>query len=157
MCATFQDLNIMAQFKVKYKERAALARALSREIRSLGLVDTMTLMEGVRIAAEGSNVELNTINLRVVAPYYYLFQDRGADLWNGGRIVPQDITRKWTEGADFQKVIADIVQQYIDWSIDNFPILEVAKFMDDPKIKIGFSFYGDETGKWNIDVAPSSV
>jgi hypothetical protein len=155
----------MAQFKVKYKERAALARALSREIRSLGLVDTWTLVEGVRIAAEGSNVELNTINLRVVAPYYYLFQDRGADLWNGGKITAQDITRKWTESAQditrkwtesaaFQKVIAEIVQQYIDWSIEEFPILEVAKFMDNPSVKIGFSFYGDESGKWNIDIAP---
>ena len=145
----------MAQFKVKYKERAALARALSREIRSLGLVDTWTLVEGIRIAAEESYVELNTINIRVVAPYYYLFQDKGADLWNGGRIVPQDITTKWTQTSAFQKVIEEIVQQYIDWSIENYPILEVAKMMNKPRIQIGFSFYGDESGKWNIDIAPT--
>jgi hypothetical protein len=147
----------MAQFKVKYKERAALARALSREIRTLGLVDTWSLYEGIRIAAEGSYVELNTINIRVVALYYYLFQDKGANLWNGGRIVPQDITRKWIESADFQKVIETIVQQYIDWSLENYPILEVARFMDNPKVQVGFSFYGDESGKWNIDVAPSAI
>lgn len=155
----------MAEFKVKSKERQALARALSREIRGLGLVDTRTLMDGVRIAAEGSNVQLNTINIRVVAPYYYLFQDMGTGVqsispvggaagWNG--VPAQRITQKWTEGSDFKAVIETIVQQYIDWSIENFPILEVARFMDNPKIQIGFSFFGDPSGKWNIDIAPSS-
>jgi hypothetical protein len=146
-------------FKVKTKERKALARALQREIKSLGLVDTWAMYDGVRIAAESSSVELNVITLTVVAPYYYLFQDMGTvrDTKEGKRMVlkPQNITEKWTERPAFQKVITEILQQYVDYTMENFPILNVGKILTNPRVQIGFSFYGDETGKWNIDIAPT--
>jgi hypothetical protein len=143
------------QFKVKYKERAALARALQREVKTLGLVDTWSMHDGIRIAAS-SGMNLNGITITVVAPYYYLFQDEGAKLWNGGRIPAQHITDKWIAQSKVQNIIATIAEQYIQWRIENFPIFAVAQIRDNPKVRVGFSFFGDPSGKWNIDVAPPS-
>jgi hypothetical protein len=145
----------MAQFKVKYKERAALARALQREIKSLGLVDTYAMYDGIRIAAS-SGMNLNGITVTVVAPYYYLFQDEGAKLWNGGRIPAQHVTDKWLQRSDTGSIIATITQQYIEWRMNEYPLLGIATFVDNPRVRVGLSLYGDPSGKWNIDVAPPS-
>lgn len=143
------------EFKVKYKERAALARALQREVKSLGLVDTWAMHDGIRIAAT-SGMNLNGVTISVIAPYYYLFQDEGARLWNGGKIPAQHITQKWLQQSKVKDVIATIVEQYIQWRMNEYPLLGVAKFTDNPNIFIGFSFFGDPSGKWNIDITPES-
>jgi len=152
-------------FKVKTKERRELTRALQREIKTLGLVDTWAMYDGVRVTAKASESQLNVLNLTVVAPYYYLFQDKGtgsrAEGDKGSKnskklgLPAKAITEKWTKKPAFKKTVTTIMQQYIDYTIENYPILDVGKILTDPAILIGFAFYGDPTGEWNIDIAPT--
>lgn len=143
-------------FKVKYKEREALARALRREIETKGLVDTRAMKKGVRIAATNNTMmNLNGLFIEIVVPFYYRFQDSFAsdgyntNLWNGGVIVPQDVTVDWLRNSKTQQVITEIIDQYIQWRVDNFPLFEVARIPENPRVYIGFDFYGDDSGKWN--------
>lgn len=142
----------MARFKVKSKERKALARELRREISSLGLVDTGAMKDGVRVTVQSAAISFNQINLTVVAPYWYLFQDKGTSRG----IDPQNITKRWLARPKVKTIITEILQQYIDYTIENFPILQVAKVLTDPVLLVGFSFYGDASGKWNVDISPTS-
>jgi len=145
------------EFKVKYKERAALARALQREVKSLGLVDTWAMHDGIRIAAS-SGMNLNGINITVVAPYYYLFQDNGARLWNGGKIPAQHITQKWLKRSKVTDVLATVIQQYIEWRYKEYGELGLAgNISNKPQVFVAFDFYGDPTGKWNIYTEPQGM
>ena len=140
------------QFKVKYKERAALARALQREIKQQGLVDTWTLHDGVRIAAT-SNVNMNGVNITVVAPYYYYFLDEGTRT-----IRPHDITADWLQRPKVQALVNEITQQYIAWRISNFDIFTDPDALNGipDRVKVGFDLFGDPTGKWNLKIPPES-
>lgn len=132
------------QFKVKYKERAALARALQREVKTLGLVDTWAMHDGIRIAAT-SNVNMNGINITVVVPYYFVFQDEGTKYIAAKRIIP-----KWLNRPKVEAVVTDITQQYIAWRIANFDIFtDPDALIDIPAIRVDYELYGDPSGKYN--------
>jgi hypothetical protein len=142
-------------FKVKYATRNRLAKALQREVKQLGLIDTGALYDSIRVSAMTGD-KLNELNVTVNALYYYLFQDKGADLWNGGFITPQDITQQWVNSASVQQIFGEILGEYIAWQFENYPLLQMATILNNPQIKIGFNLYGDPSGKWNLKIPPGS-
>lgn len=125
----------MATFKVKYATRNKLARSLQQEIRSLGLVDTGALYESVRISAM-TGTELNVINMTINAMFYYLFLDEGTSRG----IPPYSITDKWLKRSDVQQIIAEVTQEYIAWQFQQYPLLEMAKILNNPKVSIQFNW-----------------
>ena len=125
----------MASFKVKYATRNKLARSLQQEIRSFGLVDTGALYESVRISAMTGD-ELNTINMTINAMFYYLFLDEGTSRG----IPPYSITDNWLRRSDVQAILAEVTQEYIAWQFEKYPLLEMARILNNPKISIQFNW-----------------
>lgn len=125
----------MATFKVKYVTRNKLARSLQQEIRALGLVDTGALYESVRISAM-TGTELNVINMTINAMFYYLFLDEGTSRG----IPPYSITDKWLRRSDVQQILAEITQEYVAWQFQQYPLLEMAKLLNNPKVSIQFNW-----------------
>jgi hypothetical protein len=125
----------MASFKVKYATRNKLARSLQQEIRSLGLVDTGALYESVRISAMTGD-ELNTINMTINAMFYYLFLDEGTSRG----IPPYSITDNWLRRSDVQAILAEVTKEYIAWQFEKYPLLEMARILNNPKISIQFNW-----------------
>jgi hypothetical protein len=125
----------MASFKVKYATRNKLARSLQQEIRSLGLVDTGALYESVRISAMTGD-ELNTINMTINAMFYYLFLDEGTSRG----IPPYSITDNWLRRSDVQAILTEVTQEYIAWQFEKYPLLEMARILNNPKISIQFNW-----------------
>ena len=125
----------MANFKVKYATRNKLARSLQQEIRSLGLVDTGALYESVRISAMTGD-KLNVITMTINAMYYYLFLDEGTKRG----IPPYSITDSWLRRSDVQQIIAEVVQEYIAFQFEKYPLLEMAKLLNNPKVNIEFNW-----------------
>jgi hypothetical protein len=125
----------MASFKVNYATRNKLARSLQQEIRSLGLVDTGALYESVRISAMTGD-ELNTINMTINAMFYYLFLDEGTSRG----IPPYSITDNWLRRSDVQAILAEVTQEYIAWQFEKYPLLEMARILNNPKISIQFNW-----------------
>ena len=136
------------QFKVGYKTRAKLQRAIQQQIQAKGLVDTYALKDSVRVSS--TTGDLNQLYVNINAVYYYMFLDKGADLWNGGIIDPYDITQDALAsplGQQFQK---ECVDAYVEWMLANYPILDVGRIaVDKLKVNIKYNLYGDESGKWN--------
>jgi hypothetical protein len=125
----------MASFKVKYATRNKLARSLQQEIKDLGLVDTWALYESVRISAMNGD-KLNTITMTINALYYYLFLDEGTSRG----IPPYSITDNWLRRSDVKQIIAEIVQEYIAFQFEKYPLLEMAKLFNNPKVVIEFNW-----------------
>ena len=136
------------QFKIGYKTRLKLQRAIQQQIQQKGLLDTYALKESVRVSS--ATGDLNQLYVTINAIYYYMFLDKGADLWNGGKIDPFDITQdalSSSMGQEFQK---ECVDAYVNWMLANYPILDVGRIsVDKLKVNIKYNLYGDESGKWN--------
>ena len=122
-------------FKVKYATRNKLARALQKEIRTLGLIDEGTLYDSIKISAMTGS-KLNEINLTINAMYYYLFLDEGTSRG----IPPYSITDKWLQRSDTQQIIGEIINEYIQWQFEVYPFLEMARILNQPKINIQFNW-----------------
>ena len=88
--------------------------------------------------------DLNTIYVTINTMYYYVFLDRGADLWNGGIIDPQFITYdafNSSLGKEFQQ---EAVDDYIKWMVANYPILDVGKIsVEKLKVKYRYNVFGE--------------
>ena len=136
------------EFKIKYPTRVKLQRAIQQQIQAKGLVDTYSLKDSVRVSS--ATGDLNQLYVTINAIYYYMFLDKGADLWNGGVIAPQDITKDALAsplGQQFQK---ECVDAYVDWMLKNYPILDVGKIsVSKLKVNIKYNLFGDPDGKWN--------
>ena len=135
-------------FKVKYRTRNKLQRAIQQEVRKLGLVDTGALENSIRVSA--TTADLNQINVTINALYYYYFQDNGADLWNGGFISPQNITQKALESPKGVQFMNEVMEAYMNYLMEEYPILDTTSNLDiTPQIKIEYNLFGDDSGKWN--------
>jgi hypothetical protein len=135
-------------FKIKYKTRVKLQKAIQQIIRQEGLLQEYTLLNSVRVSS--ATGDLNKLYLTINAVYYYMFLDGGADLWNGGVIAPFKITERALDSALGRQFQEDAVQEYVAWMTDNYPILDVGRIaVDKLKIEIKYNLFGDESGKWN--------
>jgi hypothetical protein len=124
----------MATFKVKYATRNKLARALQMEIKKLGLIDYGTMYDSVRISAM-TGTELNRIDITVSVMYYYFFLDEGTIY-----IDAFDITDRWLDSPIVQGIINEIVQDYIQWQFEKYPLLEMARILNNPKVFVNFNW-----------------
>ena len=124
----------MATFKVKYATRNKLARALQNEIKKLGLIDYGTMYDSVRISAM-TGTELNRIDITVSVMYYYFFLDEGTIY-----IDAFDITDRWLDSPQVQSIISEIAQDYIQWQFEKYPLLEMARILNNPKVFVNFNW-----------------
>jgi hypothetical protein len=122
-------------FKVKYPTRNKLARSLQKEIRALGLVDTGTLYDSIKISAVSGEV-LNELLITINAIYYYLFLDEGTSRG----IPPYSITDKWLQRPETEAIIGEIVNEYIQWQFQTYPLLDLAPILNNPKVEIQFNW-----------------
>lgn len=143
----------MATFKVKYATRNKLARALQQEIKNLGLVDTWALYNSVRISAMTGD-ELNTINMTINAMFYYLFLDEGTERDGIQMIPPYSITDSWLRRSDVKDIIKEVTQEYIAWQFEKYPLLEMAKILNNPKVSIKFNWI--DSPYPNLPTAPQT-
>ena len=130
----------MATFKVKYATRNKLAKSLQREIMNLDLYQEGTLVDSIRISAVSSQ-ELNKLDITINAVYYYFFLDDGTI-----HIAPFNITEKWLARQDTKAIIAEIVQQFIEWQLKEYPLLNMAKILNNPKVNVFFNWIDDPYG-----------
>ena len=135
-------------FKVKYATRNELAKSLQREIQTLGLVDTRALYDSVRVSAVGSD-QLNQINITINAVYYYFFLDDGTV-----NMPAFNITENWLSKGDTKSILSEIVQQFIEWQFAEYPLLNMAKLLNNPKVNIFFNWIDDPYG---LPTAPYSL
>lgn len=136
------------RFKVKYGTRVKLQKAIQQIILQETLVDKRTLYKSVKISS--TTGDLNQLYVTINAIYYYMFLDGGADLWNGGTIAPFKITEKALASPLGQQFQAECVQAYVDWMIENYPILDVGRIaVDKLNVNIKYNLYGDPDGVWN--------
>jgi hypothetical protein len=135
-------------FKVKYATRNKLAKSLQREIQTLGLVDTRALYDSVRVSAVGSD-QLNQINITINAVYYYFFLDDGTV-----NMPAFNITENWLSKGDTKSILSEIVQQFIEWQFAEYPLLNMAKLLNNPKVNIFFNWIDDPYG---LPTAPYSL
>lgn len=135
-------------FKVKYATRNKLAKSLQREIQTLGLVDTRALYDSVRVSAVGSD-QLNQINITINAVYYYFFLDDGTV-----NMPAFNITDNWLSKGDTKSILSEIVQQFIEWQFTEYPLLNMAKLLNNPKVNIFFNWIDDPYG---LPTAPYSL
>jgi hypothetical protein len=140
----------MATFKVKYATRNKLARSLQKEIRDLGLIDFGTLYDSIRISAMTGD-ELNKINITINAMFYYLFLDEGTSRG----IPPYSITDKWLQRGDVKDILAEVTQEYIAWQFEKYPILEMAKILNNPVVSIKFNWI--DSPYPNLPTAPTTA
>lgn len=130
----------MAQFKVKYATRNKLARSLQKEIRDLELIDSWSLHDSIRISAV-SSAELNKLEITINALYYYFFLDEGTV-----NIGAFNITDKWLSKSETQAIISEIVKQFMEWQLAEYPLLDMAKILNNPKVLIYFNWIDDSYG-----------
>ena len=140
----------MATFKVKYATRNKLAKSLQKEIRDLGLIDLGTLYDSIRISAMTGD-ELNKINITINAMYYYLFLDEGTSRG----IEPYSITDKWLQRGDVRDILAEVTQDYIAWQFEKYPLLEMAKLLNNPIVSIKFNWI--DSPYPNLPTAPTTA
>jgi hypothetical protein len=140
----------MATFKVKYATRNKLARSLQKEIKDLGLIDFGTLYDSIRISAMTGD-ELNKINITINAMFYYLFLDEGTSRG----IQPYSITDKWLQRGDVKDILAEVTQEYIAWQFEKYPILEMAKILNNPIVSIKFNWI--DSPYPNLPTAPTTA
>lgn len=140
----------MATFKVKYSTRNKLARSLQKEIKDLGLIDLGTLYDSIRISAMTGD-ELNKINITINAMYYYLFLDEGTSRG----IEPYSITDKWLQRSDVKQILGEVTQEYIAWQFEKYPLLEMAKLLNNPIVSIKFNWI--DSPYPNLPTAPTTA
>jgi hypothetical protein len=140
----------MATFKVKYATRNKLARSLQKEIKDLGLYQDGTLYDSIRISAMTGD-ELNKINITINAMFYYLFLDEGTSRG----IPPFSITDKWLRRGDVKDILAEVTQEYIAWQFEKYPILEMAKILNNPVVSIKFNWI--DSPYPNLPTAPTTA
>jgi hypothetical protein len=136
------------EFKVGYKTRNKLQRAIQKVIRDEGLIQEYTLLNSVRISS--TTGDLNQLYVTINAVYYYMFLDEGAELWNGGYIKPFDITEQALSSSLGRQFQQECVDAYIAWMLNEYPILEVGRIaVDKLSINIKYNLFGDDGGNWN--------
>ena len=128
---------VSATFNVLYPTRRKMAAILKKIIMSIGLFQEGTLVDSIRINAQVP--ALGNIEIEIIAMYYFIFLNNGADLWNGGRIEPYDLVRQFTQELDAAGITTEIYSQYTEWLTQKYPIMDIAKIYEGQK-SIVYSF-----------------
>jgi len=143
-------MALPGSYNIKYKTRVHLQRAIQQEIQRQGLVQLGTMKDSIRISAGSGDV--NNLYVEISAIYYYMFLDKGAELWNGGNIRPHYITQNALKSANGQRFIKEAIDEYLIYMIKTYPFLNtdsVGMTVDNVKVNIQYNLFGAEDGKWN--------
>lgn len=143
-------MALPGSYNIKYKTRNHLQRAIQQEIQRQELTQSFTMKDSIRVSAGTGDV--NNLYVEISAIYYYMFIDKGAELWNGGAIRPHYITRNALASNNGQRFIREAIDEYITWMIKKYPFLNtesVGMTPDNVKVNITYNLYGSEDGKWN--------
>jgi hypothetical protein len=141
-------------FKVKYRHRQKLQRSLQKYLNFKQFRDSGALIKSIRIGAEFS--KMTRLDITIVALYYYMFLDKGAELWNGGIIPPQDITAKWLNYQEVDEIIKEATQEYIEELAKEYSILFIDKKMKKIDVYVSLELYGDDQYGWDGNYTSSA-
>ena len=126
------------EFNVLYPTRRRMANILKRILRN-DIVDGQgTLVESIRINAKVTG--FGSLEIEIVAMYYFIFLNNGAFLWNGGVITPRDYVNTFTRELAAAGITNEIYSQYVEWISQNYPILEVAEILESDQ-RLTYTFY----------------
>jgi hypothetical protein len=115
-----------------------MANILKRILRN-DIVDGQgTLVESIRINAKVTG--FGSLEIEIVAMYYFIFLNNGAFLWNGGVITPRDYVNTFTRELAAAGITNEIYSQYVEWISQNYPILEVAEILESDQ-RLTYTFY----------------
>ena len=126
------------EFNILYPTRRRMAAILKRILRNDIVAGEGTLVESVRINAKVTG--FGTLEIEIVAMYYFIFLNNGAFLWNGGVITPRDYVAQFTRELGAAGITAEIYNQYINWLAKKFPILEIGEILEEDQ-KLVYTFY----------------
>ena len=126
------------EFNVKYPTRRRMANILKRILRNDIVQNNGTLVESIRINAKV--IGFGSLEIEIVAMYYFIFLNNGAFLWNGGVITPRDYVNTFTRELAAAGITNEIYSQYVEWITKNYPILEVAEILESDQ-RLTYTFY----------------
>ena len=126
------------EFNVKYPTRRRMANILKRILRNDIVENNGTLVESIRINAKVTG--FGSLEIEIVAMYYFIFLNNGAFLWNGGVITPRDYVNTFTRELANAGITNEIYSQYVEWISKNYPILEVADILQSDQ-RLTYTFY----------------
>ena len=126
------------EFNVKYPTRRRMANILKRILRNDIVQHNGTLVESIRINAKVTG--FGSLEIEIVAMYYFIFLNNGAFLWNGGVITPRDYVNTFTRELAAAGITNEIYSQYVEWISQNYPILEVADILQSDQ-RLTYTFY----------------
>jgi hypothetical protein len=126
------------EFNVKYPTRRRMANILKRILRNDIVQNNGTLVEYIRINAKVTG--FGSLEIEIVAMYYFIFLNNGAFLWNGGVITPRDYVNTFTRELAAAGITNEIYGQYVEWISQNYPILEVAEILESDQ-RLTYTFY----------------
>ena len=126
------------EFNVKYPTRRRMANILKRILRNDIVQNNGTLVESIRINAKVTG--FGSLEIEIVAMYYFIFLNNGAFLWNGGVITPRDYVNTFTRELAKAGITNEIYGQYVEWISQNYPILEVAEILESDQ-RLTYTFY----------------
>ena len=126
------------EFNVKYPTRRRMANILKRILRNDIVENNGTLVESIRINAKVTG--FGSLEIEIVAMYYFIFLNNGAFLWNGGVIPPYNLVRQFTDELTNAGIITEIYSQYTEWLTKNYPILQIVPILEEEQ-SIVYNFY----------------
>ena len=116
------------EFNVKYPTRRRMANILKRILRNDIVQNNGTLVESIRINAKVTG--FGSLEIEIVAMYYFIFLNNGAFLWNGGVITPRDYVAQFTEELANEGITAEIYSQYTEWLTKRYPLVEAIEVLE---------------------------
>ena len=126
------------EFNILYPTRRRMAALLKRIVRNDIVQNNGTLVESIRINAKITG--FGSLEIEIVAMYYFIFLNNGAFLWNGGVITPRDYVNTFTRELASAGITNEIYGQYVEWISQNYPILEVAEILESDQ-RLTYTFY----------------
>ena len=126
------------EFNILYPTRRRMAALLKRIVRNDIVQNNGTLVESIRINAKVTG--FGSLEIEIIAMYYFIFLNNGAHLWNDGVITPRDWVNTFTRELANAGITNEIYSQYVEWITKNYPILAVADFLEKDQ-RLTYTFY----------------
>jgi hypothetical protein len=126
------------EFNILYPTRRRMAALLKRIVRNDIVQNNGTLVESIRINAKVTG--FGSLEIEIIAMYYFIFLNNGAHLWNDGVITPRDWVNTFTRELANAGITNEIYAQYVEWISKNYPILEVADILQSDQ-RLTYTFY----------------
>jgi hypothetical protein len=126
------------EFNILYPTRRRMANILKRIVRNDIVQNNGTLVESIRINAKVTG--FGSLEVEIIAMYYFIFLNNGAHLANDGVITPRDWVNTFTRELAATGITNEIYGQYVEWISQNYPILEVADILQSDQ-RLTYTFY----------------